>query len=130
MESPNRSYDQTTYGYYEMDDLGGGGDDTEPPALPPVGGPQTGGICADPRTIGFMDEWLANAIPLKEGNYRFDSWARVIGEDEATRVGNIGLPVDPYTWATRCDYLLSVAKSKDSRNLGTLWDYVMSRLEE
>jgi hypothetical protein len=92
------------------------------------GGSQDRGLCADPRTLPIMDEWLANAIPAPSGNYRFDSWARIIGENTGTSVRNVNQPVDPYIWATRCDYLLSVAARLQSRNLGTMLDYVRSRL--
>ena len=88
-----------------------------------------GGGCADPRTIGFLDEWLARAIPTGQGSYRFDSWARWIGKNETSQVDSVhGLPVDPYTWATRCDYLWSVADKRDSTNLGNMGAWVRGRL--
>jgi len=97
--------------------------------LPPRGPAGGGGLCADPRTIGFMDEWLSRAVPTGEGTYRFDSWARTIGRNSSSTVEAVkGTPVDPYTWATRCDFLLSVADALDSTNLGNMGAYVRGRL--
>jgi hypothetical protein len=103
--------------YWELKDCQPGG--ANPPQPQPVRTPTPRPTpaplvgCADPRTIGFMDEWLTRAVPVPAGNYRFDQFNQ---------------PVDPYTWATRCQYLWSIAPSMNSRNLGTMLDYVRRRL--
>jgi hypothetical protein len=96
---------------------------------PAQGGPPAAATgCADPRTIGFMDQWLSNAIPVANGNYHFDQWGRLIGQNANTSISNIGQPVDPYTWATRCNFLWSVAPQLNSKNLGTMMSYIQQRL--
>lgn len=94
--------------------------------LPPDGG--GGGICADPRTLGIMDEWLARAIPPQgpEDRLRYESWGRLTGE---TRTATIRPAGPPETSLTRCEYLWQQAAALRSTNgLGTLQEYVLQRL--
>ena len=130
--SPSLASSNYIRNYWEVRDCQPGG--SGPAAPPPVSATGPGPAqaapagCADPRTLGFMDEWLARAVPVPAGAYRFDNWGRIIGQNDSTRVRNINQPVDPYTWATRCDYLWSIAASMYSRNLGTMLNYVQGRL--
>lgn len=95
-----------------------------------MGSSRAGGICDDPRTIGFMDEWLSRAVPTRDGSYRFDPWARLVGSSTTTRVGPHSMPPTGYNWSTRCIWLKNEAWISRSRNLGTLGDYVTKRLAE
>ena len=129
-QSPGFIYSCTCGGTVQPSSGGGGGGGG---GAGGAGGSGAGGggdgVCGDPRTIGFMDEWLSRAVPTGGGSYRFDSWARWIGRNDASTVNAVaGSPVDPYTWATRCQYLWSVANGRDSTNLGNMGAYVQGRL--
>jgi hypothetical protein len=91
------------------------------------GGIGAGGICADPRTLGLMDEWLAAAIPpQKEGeSLRYEAWGRLVGRSLTALITVNGPPDTPLS---RCEYLwLHAAELTSTNGLGTLKEYVEKR---
>ena len=89
-----------------------------------------GGVCADSRTQGVMDEWLSLATPpenQRQGwSVRYDSWGRLVGRTPTNTL--IGLPQGVDTNLTRCEYLWSIAATLNSTNAGTLKAYVEQRV--
>jgi hypothetical protein len=117
------------FDYYELTQCRG---TTNPiPGGPTNPGPQgnpAGGACADPRTMGIMDEWLSRAIPpQKPGeSLRYEAWGRLVG-DSLTAHLRVNGPPD--TRLSRCDWLWQYAADMRSTNgLGTLRSYVEQRL--
>jgi len=91
-------------------------------------GGTAGGICANPRVLGLMDEWLAAAVPpQKEGeSLRYEAWGRLVGRSLTATITVNGPPDTPLS---RCEYLWSIAGHLNSTNgLGTLKEYVEKRL--
>jgi hypothetical protein len=91
-------------------------------------GGTAGGICANPRALALMDEWLAAAVPpQKEGeSLRYEAWGRLVGRS-LTAVITVNGPPD--TPLSRCEYLWQNAAQLNSTNgLGTLKEYVEKRL--
>src|SRR5262249_26568614 len=64
----------------------------------------TGGLCADPRALALMDQWLAAAIPPQQPgeSLHYDPWGRLVGR---TLTNTITAPSPPDTTLTRCEYL-------------------------
>ncbi len=100
-----------------------------PPAPPAPSESPGGGICYDPQTLAFMDEWLKQAIPPQQPgeSLRYESWGRVVG---AARTGEISVPPRPDTRLNRCDWLWYHSPRLRSTNLGTLREYVDKRRDE
>jgi hypothetical protein len=93
-----------------------------------VGGSGGGGICADPRTLAIMDEWLARAIPpQKPGeSLRYEAWGRLVGRSLTATLTTSG---KPDTQLSRCEWLWAHASRLLSTNgLGSLQEYVEQRL--
>ena len=94
------------------------------------GGAATGGICADPRTLAIMDEWLTRANPPQNQqpgwSVRYEPWGRLVGSTPST---NLTVSGSPDTRMSRCDWLWYYAASFRSSNLGTLKEYVERRLQ-
>jgi hypothetical protein len=88
-----------------------------------------GGICFDPQTLAFMDEWLKEAAPPQRPgeSLRYEAWGRVVG---TSRTGEITVPARPPTRLSRCDWLWYESTRLRSVNLGTLREYVDRRREE
>ena len=87
-----------------------------------------GGICADPRTLPIMDEWLSRAIPpQKPGeSLRSEPWGRLVGTSLPATIRTAG---PPDTRETRCEWLWHYSAGLTSTNgLGTLREYVNQRL--
>lgn len=87
-----------------------------------------GGICANPRVLSLMDEWLGAALPpQKEGEaLRYEAWGRLVGRSLSATITVNGPPDTPLS---RCEYLWSIAAQLNSTNgLGTLKEYVEKRL--
>lgn len=87
----------------------------------------TANVCADPRTLGLMDQWLRSANPpQREGDsLRYEPWGRLVGQT-ATAFVNVSGPPD--TRLSRCEWLWTYARSMGSTNAGTLYDFLVSRL--
>jgi hypothetical protein len=87
-----------------------------------------GGVCADPRTLAIMDEWLGRAIPLQNRrpgwSVRYDSWGRLVGRSPTAVMNASG---SPDTSMTRCEYLWRYTADRGSINLGSLREYVERR---
>ncbi|MCK6685526.1 MAG: hypothetical protein L6R30_24265 [Thermoanaerobaculia bacterium] len=96
----------------------------------PVTGRQGGGPCSDRRTQGILDDWLAAANPPENQrpgwSVRYDSWGRLVGRTPTNTIS--GLPQGVDTPLTQCEYLLSIAASLNSTNLGTLQSYLDKKL--
>lgn len=114
----------------------GGEPSTPPNSMPGTGtgssggGTGGGGICADPRTLQIMDEWLSRAIPPQPAgsNLRYEAWGRVVGRSPSSTVTVNG---KPDTRLTRCEWLWQYSTQLSSTNgLGTLAEYVNSRLKK
>jgi hypothetical protein len=88
-----------------------------------------GGICYDPQTLVFMDEWLRDALPPQRPgeSLRYEPWGRIVGSG---RTGEITVPARPQTRLGRCDWLWYHSTRLRSTNLGTLRDYVDRRRQE
>ena len=92
-----------------------------------------GGICADPRTLPIMDEWLSRAIPPQPpgSSLRYEPWGRPVGLTAdptgriVTEIKTPGYPPD--TRETRCEYLWHINPTS-TNGLGTLREYVNQRL--
>ena len=95
--------------------------------VPPGG--QTGGGCADPRTLATMDQWLASANPPENQrpgwSVRYEAWGRLVGN---TPTNTLAVNGPPDTRLSRCEWLWSISTSLRSTNLGTLRDYLQDRL--
>lgn len=95
----------------------------------PAGPSTAGGVCADRRTQGLMDEWLKGAIPVENRtpgyNLRYEPWGRLVG---TSPTANITAPNPPDTDLSRCEWLWRQAGKLGSTNLGTLREYIERRL--
>jgi hypothetical protein len=72
-----------------------------------------------------MDDWLSRAIPLLDGNFRYEPWGRAVGTSTTT---TLSTPLGkPDTTLSRCEYLLSRANALPSKNLGTLAEFLATK---
>lgn len=85
-------------------------------------------LCEDPRVQDIMDEWLRNAIPARDPKLRFNKYALMVGENDSSRITDAGHKPDNAQGIPRCVYLWDYARSTKSTNMGTLEEYVLSRL--
>ena len=87
------------------------------------------GLCADPRVLAFMDEWLSQAIPPQEPgeSLYFDKWGRILGRG---RKPDVVLTTKQNPDAhSRCEWLWYLSPTLKSENMGTLQSYLLEKLK-
>ena len=84
-------------------------------------------ICDNPRAMGLIDEWISSARPpqLPQESLSYESWGRMVGLSKTAVISYNGPPNTPLS---RCEYIWQWADQYESTNMGTLKEYVMSRL--
>lgn len=99
------------------------------PAYSPPNNPNTSAAadCSNPRLLQIMDEWLLQAKPIQKSgeSLRFEPWGRVVGISNSSVITVNGPPT---THLTRCEWLWQYAGEMESQNLGTLRNFVLSKL--
>lgn len=100
----------------------------QPPQAPGTQLPPANWPLSDPRLLGIMDQWLAQAKPpqQQDENLRYEEWGRLVGTSRSAKVTVNG---PPDTKLSRAEYLWGRAAELRSTNLGTLREYVVAKLK-